>query len=548
MRPFPGWDDVATRPASTTSDSVPRASGNADHLAQSPLDQRCPRIKRMSRSRLPLRLILLGLLAIAVIVFIWLAIGMINGLLEFHERLLALPLLVRAPLIALVAAAFAGVAWLAWKLFRPSARRSGSRNKAVIPDRQSIETRVAELAVRNADVASLEQELIELDRRRHSGECHVAVFGEISTGKSSLIRSLAAEAAPEVDVIGGTTRWVRHFQGSLPDGRELMLADMPGTGEVSGSQREQLARDEALRAHAVIYVVSSDLTRAQDTELRWLAGFGKPLILALNKVDLFDEAERTTLLDTFAKRYAGVCRAIVGISAGGSERFDRRLADGRIEQVTRERRAEINHLLEALMEVTSGGAAALESGREAAVLASVDQRSQLLASNVAERESELTVIRYTRRAVVGAMAAVAPGSDIIIQGALGTAMVRELARIHDVPVRELDVENLLARLGLTIRNTTAIVLAIAGNALKAFPGLGTLGGGMLHAIAYGLAFDSLGRAISLTLAEHARLDQAEAETAMRSLLTEPSRERVERVARVVLDSLRNRDTDADDGD
>lgn len=502
----------------------------------------------MPHSRLPLRLILLGLLAIAVIVFIWLAVGMINGLLELHERLIALPLLVRVPLIALVAAVFAGIAWLAWKLLRPSPRRAGSRGKAIVADRQTVETRVAELAARDADVTSLEQELIELDRRRLTGECHVAVFGEISTGKSSLIRSLASEAAPEIDVIGGTTRWVRHFKGSLPDGRELMLADMPGTGEISGSQREQLARDEALRAHAVIYVVSSDLTRAQDAELRWLAGFGKPLILALNKLDLFDEAERAALLGAFSKRYIGACRAIVGISAGGNERFDRRLADGRVEQVTRERHAEIDDLLEALMAVTSGGAATLEPAREAAVLASVDQRSQLVARDAAERESELTVGRYTRRAVVGAMAAVAPGSDIIIQGALGTAMVRELARIHDVPVRELDVESLLARLGLTLRNTTAIVLAIAGNALKAFPGLGTLGGGVLHAVAYGLAFDSLGRAISLTLAEHARLDQAETEKAMRNLLTEPSRERVERVARVVIDSLRNRDPDATDSD
>lgn len=501
----------------------------------------------MSRSRLPLRLILLGLLAIAVVVIIWLTIGMINGLLEFQERLLALPLLVRVPLIALVAAAFVGIAWLAWKLLRPSARRSGQRNKPPPPDRESIEARVAELAARNADVASLEQELIELDRRHLSGECHVALFGEISTGKSSLIRGLAHHATPEIDVIGGTTRWVKHFRGSLPDGRELTLADMPGTGEVSGQQREQLARDEALRAHAVIYVVSSDLTRAQDTELRWLAALGKPLILALNKLDLFNEDERIALLGTFSKRYAGVCRAIVGVSAGGSDRFDRRLADGRIVKFTQERPAGISALQDALIMVTSGGAAALEAGRQASVLTNIDQRSQVFARDLAGRESEVTVKRYTRRAVVGAMAAVAPGSDIIIQGALGTAMVRELARIHDVPVRELDIENLLARLGLTLRNTTAIVLAIAGNALKAFPGLGTLGGGVLHAIAYGLAFDSLGRAISLTLAEHARLDQAEAEAAMHNLLTEPSRERVERVARVVLESLRSRDTDGDAG-
>ena len=127
----------------------------------------------------------------------------------------------------------------------------------------------------------------------------------------------------------------------------------------------------------------------------------------------------------------------------------------------------------------------------------------------------------------------------MIQGALGTALVRELARIHDVPVRELDVDALLKRLGLTVRNASAIVLAIAGNALKAFPGFGTLGGGVLHAIAYGLVFDSLGRAVAFTLAEHARLDQAAAEEHVRALLAEPGRERIERVARLVLDSVRN---------
>ena len=51
--------------------------------------------------------------------------------------------------------------------------------------------------------------------------------------------------------------------------------------------REQLARDEALRAHVVLYVCAGDLTRDQDAELRWLRGFGKPLVLALNKADQF---------------------------------------------------------------------------------------------------------------------------------------------------------------------------------------------------------------------------------------------------------------------
>ncbi|MEZ5461014.1 GTPase [Dokdonella sp.] len=492
----------------------------------------------MSRSRLPLRLILFGLLAVAAVVLIGLAISTLNSLLELYDRLIHLPLLVRVPLTILVAGIALGLGALAWKLLRPGPKRSARTRAGQVPARESVEMRLADLRARDEAAASLEHELMELDKRRQSGEIHVALFGEISTGKTSLVRQLTNEPVAEVDVIGGTTRWVQHFRGRLPDQRELVLADMPGTGEVSGQQREQLARDEALRAHAVIYLADSDLTRAQDAELRWLAGFGKPIVLVLNKADQFEAKELDALLTAFRSRYAEICRAIVSISAGGSERFERTLGDGRVERVERERSADIGALLEALIDIAAQGQAALEPAREAAVLLSVDQRASALAREVAMRESDATITRYTRRAVVGAMAAVAPGTDIIIQGALGTAMVRELARIHDVPARELDVENLLARLGLTVRNTTAIVLAIAGNALKAFPGLGTLGGGVLHAVAYGLAFDSLGRAVANTLAEHARLDQDEAEQNIRELLTEPARDRVERVARIVIDSMR----------
>jgi hypothetical protein len=195
-------------------------------------------------------------------------------------------------------------------------------------------------------------------------------------------------------------------------------------------------------------------------------------------------------------------------------------------------------LIAALERLTASGAAALEPAREAAVLAEVGRRGDALARVVAERESAETVAKYTRRAIVGALAAVAPGTDILIQGALGTALVRELARIHGVPVREIDVEALLTRVGLTVRSTTAIVLAIAGNALKAFPGVGTLGGGLLHAVAYGLVFDSLGRALAATLSERAALDAADVETRVRALLAEPAGDRLERVARIALEAAR----------
>jgi GTP-binding protein EngB required for normal cell division len=497
----------------------------------------------MPTPRLPLRLILLAALALGAALLLGLLVATLNSLLEFYQRLAEMPLWLRVPLLVVAAAAFGGLAWLLWRLARPAARTALTAPMPV--SRGEVDLRLATLRGRRADTAALEAELAELDRRRAGGELHVALFGEISTGKSSLIRALAPDAAPAVDVRGGTTHAVAQYRGALPDGRELVLADVPGSGEVDGALHAQIARDEALRAHAVVYLTAADLTRAQDAELTWLAGFGKPLVLALNKADLYDEAERAALLQRFAQRYAQRTRAIVALSAGGRERYERTLADGRRERVERERAPEIGALLEALTAVTSPGAAGLEPAREAAVLAEVGRRSDELARVTAARESAETVAKYTRRAVVGALAAVAPGSDILIQGALGTALVRELARIHGVAVRELDVEALLSRVGLTVRNTTAIVLAIAGNALKAFPGLGTLGGGVLHAIAYGLVFDSLGRALAATLAERAELDAADVETRVRALLAEPARERVERVARLALEAARSGGRDAD---
>jgi len=158
-------------------------------------------------------------------------------------------------------------------------------------------------------------------------------------------------------------RHVGHHRGVLADGRELVLADVPGSGEVDGSVREQLARDEALRAHAVVYVAASDLTRAQDAELGWLASFGKPLLLVLNKADQFRDDQRAELLSRLRERYAGRARTVLTISAGGSERYERTLADGRREKVERERTPDIAALQEALVGLTARGAAAWSSSR-----------------------------------------------------------------------------------------------------------------------------------------------------------------------------------------
>ena len=173
------------------------------------------------------------------------------------------------------------------------------------------------------------------------------------------------------------------------------------------------------------------------------------------------------------------------------------------------------------------------------------QTCALPISQTRAAESERIVRKYARRAIVGAMAAVAPGSDLIIQGALAAALTRELAVLYEVRVSDVQIDDFVQQAKLTLRTGSSIVLAIAGNALKAFPGLGTLGGGVLHAFAYALIFDSMGRALAGSLAERKALDQDDASVRLKHLLTETGGARIRQLATLTMDTLRERDHDKD---
>ena len=490
----------------------------------------------MSRPSQLIRL-LLALLVIAAVVF--LASSLLNladTTLSVWQRLQELPAVLRWFFLLLLAATVSAGGWLLWKLLKPTKPRD-ARVEAI--DRAGIVRRVESLGD-HADAAR--EELAELDRRQQQQTLYVALFGRISSGKTSLLRALAGNGSTDHDAIavtGGSTTRVRHVEGELADGRKLVLADVPGTEEVDDAQHSALARAEADRAHVLLYVCDGEPTRSEDADLRAVAAFGKPLLLVLNKADRYDDSELTRLRSTLGARYAGVADQVVIASAGHNETL-RRVDDHGVESmIERQQPPCIERLLGALATIASRPLAQLEPAREAAVLASVDQRLDAAERQRRAEDSEAAIRRFTRRAMVGAMAAIAPGSDLIIQGALATALARELASIHGIPVREVDLDDFLTRAGGLLRTSTSVLLAVAGNALKAFPGFGTLGGGLLHAVAYGLIFHSLGHALAESFADLKRFDREATLDAFQQNLKRPDSDTVLRLARIAREVLQD---------
>ncbi len=429
------------------------------------------------------------------------AVGMMLSLvyvteaaLSIIERLERLPLWLSVASGVAIIAVLTATGVLIWRLLRPT--RISAPVVPVMIDRATVEQRIQDLGAHAAS-ETLGAELTESDRRTALGTLFLALFGEVSAGKSSLIRALVPAAAIDIDVRAGTTREVRHYQGALGDGLEVAIADVPGTGEWLGDGRAVAAREEALRSHVVIYVCDGDLTRTQAEDFDWLRAFGKPLLLVLNKLDRYSQAERDALRTSLAKR-TGLTPIVV--AAGGSERVLLRGPDGAERVEDRERTPQIAPLVKELRRIARQGAAAFEPQRERAVLGALDLKLGDIEAAQRRDAAQKLVREYARKAALMAMAAIAPGSDLVIQGVLATRLLSELTKLYGVPLRSIDLDNFIELAGGRLRGTSALVLAIAGNAMKAFPGLGTVGGGLVHAVAYAMIFDSLGSAVADTLA------------------------------------------------
>ena len=77
-----------------------------------------------------------------------------------------------------------------------------------------------------------------------------------------------------------------------------------------------------------------------------------------------------------------------------------------------------------------------------------------------DQRAEQIIRSATRKAVVGALAAVSPGTDIVIQGYVGTSMTRALCRLYGAAPRDLDIEEFLSLSQSRVGKALPLTLAV----------------------------------------------------------------------------------------
>lgn len=501
------------------------------------------KVDRLIRLSLGFLILLLFIIAIAALLFVT------ESALNVWERLLAGPKLLLYVYSALMLALVAGAAWLMWRLLVRRRPRGAGAQPARRLTREAIEGRLREADAAGVDTRAAHRELQELASRQTEGTVHLCFFGEISTGKSSLIRALVPDADVAVDVVGGSTLDIRHYRWQNEGGGNILLTDVPGTGGLEQGL-DEVARQEALRAQVVVFVCDGDLARQEKQAIEWLLALDKPLVLVMNKSDRYDPGEQSLLmqrlLDHLHDLGGDVARdRVVAVSAGGEADLVEKRPDGGERIVRRRRPADIGVLVVAINRLLEREAGDLDVRRDRAVFRLTAEKLADAERRYREQRAGQIIRSSTRKAVIGALAAISPGTDIVIQGYVGTTMTRALCRLYGAAPRDLDIEEFLTLSQSRAGRALPLLLAVAGNGLKAFPGVGTVAGGLVHAVAYGLIFDALGHSLVLTLRKHGELVPKTAAREFEEGLSEHIEAGVRQVARMAVAQERQQERDDD---
>lgn len=295
-------------------------------------------------------------------------------------------------------------------------------------------------ALRN-DFDQLEQVLDKLS----NGRVEIVVFGEISTGKSALINALIGENVASVDVQGGWTTQVGAMQWSTCEYRmagfansTVTLVDTPGINEVSGEERAELAREAARRADLILFVTDSDLNETEYVALLDLLTLSKPVLVVLNKMDLYSPEQRSRLLEVLChERLNDILPAghFVTTSADPREvEYVVEAVDGSTSNQWRKPKPDVTDLKEKILELLEHDG--LELVTLSAAMYTADKSDRIAATRVRMRKKKAEQLIMKFAAVKAAAVALNPAGLVDMVGgvAVDALMIVTLGRLYGLEV------------------------------------------------------------------------------------------------------------------
>ncbi len=308
----------------------------------------------------------------------------------------------------------------------------------------SVETTLARLrGCPPQEIEHLQQDISQLNemyQKVTTGRVEIVIFGEISTGKSALINALVGRAVAEVDVQGG---WTKQVWGTAWDGcgyrvpgldrSEVVLIDTPGINEIGGSDRAELAETTARRADMILFVTDSDLNETEFSALVELAAVQKPIILVLNKIDLYTDQQRQELLEILAERVDDLIpRQNIVLTMADPRPVEHVIhgPDGATRTEWKRPNADVESLKSLILETLEREGLDLIALNAAMYAADKSDRISTLRVQLRGRRAEQVIWTLASTKAVVVAANPLPGVDILSGMVVDAVMIASLSRVY----------------------------------------------------------------------------------------------------------------------
>lgn len=325
-------------------------------------------------------------------------------------------------------------------------------------------------SVRNVLRNEYKQLRVMMDKLEN-GHLHIAVFGRVSVGKSSVLNALLGKQAFSVSVLHGETKTEGIEEWKEVDAGGVYLIDTPGINEIDGEERERLAHKVASRSDLLLFVIDSDLTDVELNALKMVAATNRPIILVVNKADQYNEEEVLQLRAIIRKRVAGIIAPenIVFSAASPSKQTVIYVDDeGKEKETVRQRPVEILNLKSRLWDIIESEGKTL-SALNASLFAGT--LSEQLGDRLLETRKQIgeeTIHMYC----IGKGVAVAlnpiPVADLLAAVAIDISMVIHLSKIYGLPMSKTEAGALIKTIAaqMLVLYATFWAIHLSSSALK----------------------------------------------------------------------------------
>lgn len=285
-----------------------------------------------------------------------------------------------------------------------------------------------------------------LDKLQH-GHLHIAVFGRVSTGKSSLLNALIGEQKFAVSPLHGETKQSSMQAWSEIEAAGVYLIDTPGLDEAGGEDREAMAREVARRSDLVIFVIDGDITESELDALRTLLAQGRPVVVALNKSDVYTKSDLDALLATVRSKATGLVQPDNVLAVAAQPRAQQVIEvdhAGTEKMTTRERAPDVNHLRLRLWEIFENEGKTLAALNASLFAADLSDQVGIRILNARREIGDKLVRTYCVAKGVAVALNPVPVADLFAAAFIDVGMIMHLSNVYDLPVSRREAGSLVS--------------------------------------------------------------------------------------------------------